>query len=369
MVAVKQNLIGINKMKIAKYFYMATAALAMAIALTLGACSEAEVENDGKQQGLMPVLFSAGNMDVAVTRASAAYMPQDSKFVCKMFFHAGPNDTDSTEFYSATNPLTVDVNMMTDHLKIENEYGNAVFLNNTFYWQNRKDHVFLALTDNNQLKADPTFTGDSIEFDLTRGDKDTIAQQPDPILAYEIAKPLGATSEANRVKLFFEHQFAQVQVNIMNSQEGSVDIKDASEVISVELLGVAQKAYVPFSILPNGKIQKPQAEEVDINTGNDSEYGSSFSMIARKVAIPGYLKTFEGIAFGTLQRIRVTWTEPGGTVTHKAIVNSVTKTTLESGKKYIYNIELRRSTIAQVIPQIVDWNTGKTYNTEGTIND
>ena len=356
-------------MKIAKYLYMVTAALAMAIALTLGACSEAEVENGGKQQGLMPVLFSAGNMDVAVTRASAAYMTQDSKFVCKMFFHAGSNDTDSTEFYSATNPLTVDVNMMTDQLKIENEYGNAVFLNNTFYWQNRKDHVFLALTDNNQLKADPTFTGDSIEFDLTRGDKDTIAQQPDPILAYEIAKPLGATSEANRVKLFFEHQFAQVQVNIMNSQEGSVDIKDASEVISVELLGVAQKAYVPFSILPNGKIQKPQAEEVDINTGNDSEYGSSFSLIARKVAIPGYLKTFEGIAFGTLQRIRVTWTEPGGTVTHKAIVNSVTKTTLESGKKYIYNIELRRSTIAQVIPQIVDWNTGKTYNTEGTIND
>ena len=34
---------------------------------------------------------------------------------------------------------------------------------------------------------------------------------------------------------------------------------------------------------------------------------------------------------------------------------------LESGKKYIYNIELRRSTIAQVIPQIVDWNTGETY--------
>ena len=140
-------------MKIEKYLYMIMAALAMAIALTLGACSDAEVENGGKQQGLMHVLFSADNMDAGVTRASQAYMPNNSRFVCSMFFHAGASDSDDSPFAA---PVP-DVNMSTAWLKVNNEYGNAVYWNKSysdvaqaslddygfdpdakcFYWQNR----------------------------------------------------------------------------------------------------------------------------------------------------------------------------------------------------------------------------------------
>ena len=43
---------------------------------------------------------------------------------------------------------------------------------------------------------------------------------------------------------------------------------------------------------------------------------------------------------------------------------------LESGKKYIYNMELRRSLIAQVTAQIAPWEVDKTdYQADGTIQD
>ena len=236
-------------MKIEKYLYMATAALAMAIALTLGSCTEAEVENGGTKQGLMPVLFSAGN--TAVTRsASASYMPIDSRFVCSMFFHAGAKDTNDSAYVA---PVS-DVNMTTAWLKINNATGNAVFCDSTykaaastdsygfdenakcFYWQNRLNHIFVALTDNNKLKTqdgtDDTTKGKlklfpsvqtkydgkyMLAYDLTRGENDsTITQQPDPILAVETARPSGGTAESNRVKLFFKHQFAQVQVRLIH---------------------------------------------------------------------------------------------------------------------------------------------------------
>lgn len=347
-------------MKIAKYLYMATATLAMAIALALGSCSGAEVENGVQQQGLMPVLFSAGNMEAVVTRASAAYMPEGSYFACKMFFHAGASDTDSTKFYTDDNKLTVDVNMATAQLQIDNETGNAAYQGNTFYWQNRMDHVFLALADNNRLTDKPVFTDDLIEFDLTRGDKTSMAEQPDPILAYVKTKPAGATPEANRVKLYFKHQFAQVQVNLKNAQDESVNLKDTTFIDNVELLGVSKTGTVPFSIKPNG--------DVPGTTSKAEGKDYAFSLFDCKTPTAGYLRTYEGIAFGTMQGIQVTWHEADTNIEHKAILKSTINAKLESGKKYIYNIELRRSVIAQVVAEIADWEVDENkYDASGTI--
>ena len=339
-------------MNIAKYLYMAT------VAFVFGACSETEVENGGKQQGLMPVLFSAGSMD-AVTRGSTPYMRKDSRFVCSMFFHAGANDTDETEYYSEKNKLTADVNMSTAQLKIDDQYGNAAFLNNTFYWQNRKNHVFLALADNNNLTAEPVFSDNLIAFDLTRGDKNTISQQPDPILAYAKSKPAGATPEANRVNLYFKHQFAQVQVNIKNSQDGSVNLDDHTFIDNVELLGVAKTGYVPFSITPKGEVDKASSEP----ESNDYAF-----KLFDATPTAGYLKTYEGIAYGTMQGIRITWHEDNTGVEHKAILKKAVDVELVSGTKYIYNIELRRSVIAQVVAEIADWIVDESdYEASGTI--
>jgi Tfp pilus assembly protein PilW len=398
-------------MKIKKYLYMATAALAMAIALTLGACTEAEVEIGSTQQGLMPVLFSAGN--TAVTRsASASYMPDDSRFVCSMFFHAGAKDTNDSAYVA---PVS-DVNMTTAWLKINNATGNAVFCDSTykaatstdsygfdenakcFYWQNRLNHIFVALTDNNKLKTqdgtDNSTTGTlklfpnvqtqydgkyMLAYDLTRGENDsTITQQPDPILAYETARPSGGTAEANRVKLFFKHQFAQVQVNVKGSADTSAEI-DTACIEKVELLGVAETGYVPYCINADGTL--PAATSLPINldgskyttTIKANPYGSCFNMFVCSTPVFGYLKSFECIAFGTLQGIRITWRETKDTNSkeHVTTFKGVTNKKLESGTKYIYNIELRRSLIADVTAKILPWDMDKTddYSADGTISD
>lgn len=392
-------------MTIRKYLYIA-------IAFVLTACSEQDAFDDPQEEmGRMPVLFSAGNTDATITRASASasYMPQDSRFVCSMFFHAGANDTNDSAFY-ASKPIA-DVSMTTTWLKINNSIGNAVYWNNKyqsaektdiygfdeaakcFYWQNRLSHVFLALADYNKLNSDdgtdagnlklyPNVTSQykdqyMMAYDLTRGNKTAMSQQPDPIQAVETAHPQGATPEANRVKLFFKHQFSQIQVNLKNSQDASVTIAP-TQILSVELLGVAETGYVAYCIQPDGSV--PATTSVPINvddarysaTKKDNPYGSLFNMFERTTTTPGYLKSFEAIAFGTLQGIRITWKESDAAdaVVHKATFKGVKNLTLESGKKYIYNMELRRSLIAQVTAEIADWEADKTvYETDGIIQN
>ena len=358
----------------------------------------------------MPVLFSAGNTDAVITRASASasYMPQDSRFVCSMFFHAGANDTDKSAFYDSK--PTADVSMTTTWLKINNSIGNAVYWNNKylpaantddygfdetakcFYWQNRLSHIFLALADYHKLSEDNGDTGSlklypdittqyenqyMVAYDLTRGDKTAMKQQPDPILAVETAQPSGATPETNRVKLFFKHQFSQIQVNLKNSQDASVTI-DPTQIVSVELLGVAETGYVAYCIQPDGSVPATTSAPINVDdakysaTKKDNPYGSLFNMFERSTTVSGYLKSFEAIAFGTLQGICITWKESDAAdaVVHKAIFKGVKNLTLESGKKYIYNMELRRSLIAQVTAEIADWETDKTvYEADGTIQD
>ncbi len=379
------------------------------VALLMAGCSEAEIDNGGQQQkGLMPVLFSAGNTDVSLTRGeSAAYMPENSRFVCSMFFHAGANDNNASKYYPEDSAPTSDVNMSTAWLKINNATGNAVYWNKSFgaaeetdvygfdeaskcfYWQNRLNHVFLAITDNNNLDGDtgngtlklyPDVTDKykgkyMLAYDLTKGNKTLMSQQPDPIQAVTTMSPAGATPEANRVKLFFKHQFSQVQVNLKSSQDGSA-VVDESLIESVELLGVAEMGYVAYCINPEGTVATTTSAPIDIDdsryaaTKADNPYGSSFDMFTRKTVPTGYLKSFECIAFGTLQGIRITWKESNdaNAVKHVTTYKGVTNKTLESGMKYVYNMELRRSVIAKVTAEVTAWTLDNTeYNADGTI--
>ena len=196
-------------MTIRKYLYIA-------FALLMASCSETEIDESQDPVRSMPVLFSAGNTEATVTRATASYMPKNSHFVCSMFFHAGVNDTIGSEFSAPV----ADVNMTTAWLKISNSTGNAVYWNKAysevvkdsldvygfdvnskcFYWQNRLNHIFLALTDNHDLdgsisngslKIYPDVTDKykdkyMLAYDLTRGEKkrreevDVRAARPHP---------------------------------------------------------------------------------------------------------------------------------------------------------------------------------------------
>ena len=387
-------------MTIRKYLYIA-------FALLMASCSETEIEESQDPVRSMPVLFSAGNTEATVTRATASYMPKNSHFVCSMFFHAGVNDTIGSEFSAPV----ADVNMTTAWLKISNSTGNAVYWNKAysevvkdsldvygfdvnskcFYWQNRLNHIFLALTDNHDLdgsisngslKIYPDVTDKykdkyMLAYDLTRGEKKAMSEQPDPILALETARPSGGTPEANRVKLFFKHQFAQIQVNLKSSLDESTVIKD-EWIESVELLGVAETGYVPYCILPDGTLPAVTSLPINVDadkyqkTIKDNPYGSSFNMFQRSTPVGGYLRSFECIAFGTLQGIRITWRESDATdaVKHVATYKGVKNLTLKSGTKYIYNMELRRSLIAEVTAKIKPWEMDTSnYSTNGTIKD
>lgn len=347
-----------------KYIYIAMVALLMA------GCSEAEIDNGQQQKGLMPVLFSAGNMEATITRAAVPYMPEDSRFVCSMFFHAGANDENTFPFYSKENPLKDNVNWFSNSFIVKGNNGSADYADGkTFYWQNRLKHVFVAITDNNlqpEAVAPQLPSSNILEYDLSKGNKTEMNKQPDPIRAYVEQSPVSATPEANRVKLSFEHQFAMIQVNIKSSQDGSTD-KEGIIVQKVVLHDVASKGYVPYLIQSDGSLAGAYVDTKDETI--------AFEMFEGKTN-PGYLKSFECIAFGTLGTISVTWEEPATNgekvIEHTATVKSVDHVVLKSGKKYIYNIELRRTAISEVNADITPWAmdaNSKNYQADGSISD
>lgn len=381
----------VKKGKEVKIYKKLCISVSLCLGMMMGACTSDDGVGELQPKGLMPVLFSAGNMEAAITRAtSAPYMPENSRFVCSMFFHAGAKDDNDTEFYPVDGAPTPEVNMTTAWLKINNTFGNAVYRQNTFsdpteadengfdkaancfYWQNRLEHVFVAVADNNHLAECPTFVDNKLICNLTRTDEiNEMAKQPDPIVAWIKMSPAGATPEANRVKLFFKHQFAQIQVNIKGSGDASATIS-RNQIKSVELLGVAQKGTVDFGIDPDGSM-KPLSYE------NPETTSTPLAMFERNESdVPlGYLKSFEGIAYGRLYGIRITWAESEADdarmhiATYKGMVDTNKDyLQLESGIKYVYNIELRRSVIAQVTPEILPWEVdSEKYTAEGTIKD
>lgn len=228
-------------------------------------------------------------------------------------------------------------------------------------------------------------------FDLTRGEKTSMAQQPDPMIALTKMKPTGATQEANRVRLYFKHQFSQIQVNLTNA-ENTAEIS-AGNIVSVELLGVSKKGYVFTNINPDGTQIPPSYDPVVISQFTEeqlkeNQYGTSFNMfIMDDDEKPSTsLRSFNAIAFGQLQAIRITWKEEnykdeeGNDVegvkhvaTYKITVddrgNSLVN--LKSGFRYMYDFELRRGTIAFIRAEIIGWLTDDEleYGTSGTIHE
>ena len=205
------------------------------------------------------------------------------------------------------------------------------------------------------------------EFDLTHKEGYTsISHQPDVCRALTIQAPLGATQNTNRVNLYFKHQFSQVQVNIKSSDQ-SVDV-GKENIQKVELLGVSEKGYVFTEIDEDGNVLPTTYEPVDISKYTDehlqnNQFGTSLEMFdmgygnANYEYPTGYAKAFNAITFGQLRAIRVTWKESETNNVHVSTyrVEDQTLQNLQSGYKYIWNIELRRGTLAIVRTEIVDW--------------
>lgn len=216
-------------------------------------------------------------------------------------------------------------------------------------------------------------------FDLTSTGKTSIDQQPDIVQALTKQAPLGATQSANRVNLYFKHQFSMVQVNVKSSADLSVVI-NKNHIKKVELLGVANKAYVFTELNEDGDVEPTTFEPVKVSDYSDTylaqnPYGTSFQMFDMGEAnyATGYIKSFNALTFGELHAIRITWTEQVNSGIEHISTYTVADQKLQnlkSGRKYIWNIELRRGTLAIVRTEIVDWivpASGLEYNTNGTI--
>ena len=218
---------------------------------------------------------------------------------------------------------------------------------------------------------------------ITSYDIKSMSEQPDICQALTVMAPSGATQTANRVNLYFKHQFSQVQVNLRNSNDGSVKI-DASQIKKVELLGVSEKGYVFTTLDENGLVEPTTYEPVNIGNYTDEQlkknpYGTSFEMFSmttdRNDYPANYICSFNSLTFGVLQAIRITWEESDTQITHEATlrVSDDALRNLHSGYKYVWNIELRRGTLAIVRTQIVDWlvpdDGSLNYGADGTISN
>lgn len=233
----------------------------------------------------------------------------------------------------------------------------------------------------------------ALAFDLSKGEKDSMSKQPDILQALTIDQiPKSAVMEANRVHLFFKHQFAQVQVNLKNAVDNSVQITE-DQIRKVELLGVTNTGYMFTSMNPDGTIHVPAGfksstfKEVVATDFTDAQlevnpYGTSFDMFERTVPddekeLNKIVKSYECITFGRLQAIRITWqeTDAEGGVEHVTTYRVPEKNEmnqplrlLEQGTKYIWNMELRRGTLAVVRTEIIPWEENpEEYNVDGSI--
>ena len=377
------------------------------------ACCAGDDGLEGKAEALpggLPVLFSSGAGDASVsTRATVPYMENEGRFVCRMYYQGNVGSEDFTNYTEAW-------------LKVDNNYGNSVYRkkdfsepttkenkdgfgfdreSQIFYWQNRKKHIFIAIADYNKLKTnDGTDNGtlnfknsEEIEgkpmvFDLRRKDgMNSISDQQDIIMAHTEMSPAKATPEGNRVKLLFEHCFAKVQVNLKPLADGGLgnDLR-YDRIDKVELLGVADYAYLynidvtssPYNI-NNVKTEAKKVvanDYLNVNISDNPYYTCIETFKAPKDAVtPGYVSTHEVITFGQVVAIRVTWhetdSEGNTTVTHKVTkkVEKDEERLLPSGQLHIYNLEMRRGTLAIINAEILPWTDGETYTTDGKITE
>ena len=258
-----------------------------------------------------------------------------------------------------------------------NKKGYAQYTTqDTLTWQNRRYHAFVALADNHKLKTVPTEYVAPVKelvYDLTRGNKTKMEEQPDPILAF--TKLIPQTAE-DKVNLLFKHQFSQIQVNIFNDDaDQSVSIVPGN-IANVELVGVSTEGHVFTQIDETGNHATTFGNIID------GDIESSFNMFTMDTPEANAVSSFNAIAFGTLNAIRITWYESADPTQHsdsnRHIVTYKLSTDensadgseriLQSGTKYIYNITLRRGSIGMFHAQIEDWDLDETeYNSSGSI--
>lgn len=257
-----------------------------------------------------------------------------------------------------------------------------------------KKHIFCYQVYETKEQKEITEDYPALAFDLLPKPGVTkMADQPDILEALTIDQiPTSAIMENNRVNLYFKHQFAQIQVNLKNSADNSVEIT-ADNIKKVELLGVTEKGYVFTSMNPDGTLNTPADyksstfKEVVATDFSDEEletnpYGTTFNMFNRTLTddektISKIVKSYECITYGRLQAIRITWQEDGADgIVHEATYRVPEKNDqnqslrlLEPGVKYIWNMELRRGTLAVIRTDIIPWELNQVeYNTDGFID-
>lgn len=351
------------------------------------------------------IQFTAGTV---ATRASIPYMIDDGRFICRMYYHQDVNahngdvmGRDSVETWLEVDgdegKAKYQLGTFPSYTPVSPDYGNPDATK--FVWKNRLEHAFVALADYNKLTTNQKKPGGTLimeptanyvtcdpndianrryyynAYDIMNAGYTSMSQQPDPILALTTVIPSAATEEGNRVNLVFQHQLSQVLVNLKNATDESVNIA-SGDIKSVELLGVAEMAYVTNQVQeirhaddrtrawPTFYNPYPVSRKKTIEV----PYGSSFKMFEASAPQDGYLKTYECIAYGDLGAIRITWNESANNIDHVVVypVIESSLTPLKSGMKYIYNIELRRSTISVLRAEILPWTIGETYSIQGT---
>lgn len=390
--------------------------------LTLAvACSPIDWQEPSEQTGdLGPVCFATG-ADALSTKASNGlgvgatqthYLPKDARFVCRMYY-IGTSGTDAGHTHDQTSWLVV------DNGKGNSVYRKASFADpteldqygfdekaNIFYWQNRKKHVFLAITDLNKAKNDDYVGGtaagtlkmDDDHPDVTleeggityKANRYTLLdekytrweQQPDIIQAYAKETPKGSDPETNRVSLCFKHCFSCVHVNVKKSTDGSVEDLTNVSIQKVELLGVSKEAYVFYEVDANGNYHEPYYVRVDLRDYKEDQleqnpYGTAMPLYETTVT-GDYLKAYHALAFGRLSAIRVTWVEmPKGesTPAEQRVEHVVTRKVdaegrvLQSATRYVFNLELRRGELAILEPKIQPWEIDeKEYQLDGKLD-
>ena len=390
--------------------------------LTLAvACSPIDWQEPSEQTGdLGPVCFATG-ADALSTKASnglgvgatqTPYLPEGARFVCRKYY-IGTSGADAGHTHYKTSWLVV------NNTKGNSVYRQASFATPAeadkdqhgfdkkawiFYWQNRKEHVFLAITDLNKatnadyvggtdkgtLKMDDAHPDATLEegettykansYNLDTNGIDKWEQQPDIIQACAKAIPQGSDPETNRVKLFFKHCFSCVHVNVKKSTDGSVEDLTNVSIQKVELLGVSKEAYVFYEVDANGDYHAPYYVRVDLRdyTAEQLEqnpYGTAMPMYETTVT-GDYLKAYHALAFGQLSAIRVTWVEKGeSTPEAEPVKHVVTRKidsegkVLKSATRYHFNLELRRGELAILEPKIQPWEIDNSeYKLDGKLD-
>ncbi|MDO5771526.1 MAG: fimbrillin family protein [Bacteroidales bacterium] len=365
-----------------------------------------------------PVMFTSGNQSLS---RAIPYLGKDGRFVCRMYYQATQGSTDYTGQFQSW-------------LRVNNAYGNSVYRNSLFnadenvsnlfdqfnfekaatifYWQNRKNHAFIAYTDLHRcfessyrgdnglnMTTDASFTEaentySCKKFLLTTSPTETLTEeqkqtgdpkyysQPDPAVANTIMLPAGATQEANRVDLIFRHCFSQIQVNLKKAADGGINDLNAADITKVELLGVSQEGYIYFDADPttgnnhDATYKKVVQSDFTAEELAANEFGTSMEMydMGSDNYATGYVKSYRAIAFGQLRAIRITWKEDSGIehiVTHKVVnLDSNDFINLSSGVRYIHNLELRRGTLAVIKTEILPWEIDEQqWNTSGIITE